>query len=885
MKNFLKRFFVIGMAVLFPLAASGGVDISDVPLAVRNNVSPNFVFIIDNSQSMTETVSGTRDSRLVVAKRAANAVVETLPKGNKVRVGIASFANEGKDRLGGELHVQLVSLGTDSKMFTDAVNKIELFSGTPLSETLAGMGRYLANASAGPASILKYTKSTTVTSVSVADFFMQNNTGRTSLKGAPTSCVGDACPVNNWCQRSNIIFMTDGEPTEDKGLSDNTYLGDFNGDKTKNLVDVAKALHEVDLRPDLTAPAGKTKGRNVTVYLIGFADASVKGSTLMTNAATAGGGSYLFAEKEDELVRAFRSAIDDAFAKESAAAAVSVVNTQVVLDNIAYASRYNSGSWSGDLMAYRLNTSTGIPIEPPVWEAAALLDARTAARNIVTYKAGSGGAVFNSSSTTALTADEIAYLRGDRSKEGTSFRSRGRLLGDIVNAESVVVKYANGQQLVFQGANDGMLHAFDGKLEVGGGEELWGYVPGALHGSLKKLTLKDYTHQFFVDATPAVADVDGKKLLIGGLGKGGKAYYALDITSPTATNEVGYASKVQWEVVPDSVKSGYSYATPLIVNTSNGWRVVVPSGYGNTDGKGYVFLLDPKDGSVKATISTGQNGELAFLAKLQNAGANDVIDVVYGGDTQGNVFRFDLKNNASVRIASLTDGSGVVQPVTSPPLVTADSDSGVYKVFVGTGQYLGDKDLPTALGANASAGQTQTLYGMVDNSKITLSVLPDIRGSNGASCPAGGGNGDFVCQQLSGSESAGFTTTSHALGSKKGWYVDLPLAGARITSSGAQSRAGVLVYTANFPTDAKCEPGGRSFLITLDPKSGGAFNKAKAMMLLSPALASRPVLVETADGERALVRHADQTFTSTKLPSLPGSTSTQFRVISWRELL
>ena len=47
-----------------------------------------------------------------------------------------------------------------------------------------------------------------------------------------------------------------------------------------------------------------------------------------------------------------------------------------------------------------------------------------------------------------------------------------------------------------------------------------------------------YKHHMYVDSSPRVADVyfDGtawRTIVVGGLGKGGNSYYALDLTDPT----------------------------------------------------------------------------------------------------------------------------------------------------------------------------------------------------------------------------------------------------------------------------------------------------------------------------------------------------------------
>ncbi|HEX7648582.1 MAG TPA: PilC/PilY family type IV pilus protein, partial [Noviherbaspirillum sp.] len=181
----------------------------------------------------------------------------------------------------------------------------------------------------------------------------------------------------------------------------------------------------------------------------------------------------------------------------------------------------------------------------------------------------SGGTCLSSSAQTNTTvatggaAGEalVNFLRGDRTNEGTFYRKRTHVLGDIVSAEARYVKtplfdYSDSgysdfktsmtsrKGVVYVGANDGMLHAF----EADSGKELWAYVPGIVLPDLYKLADKNYStqHQFYVDGTPEVGDIcpnapsascssgQWKTILVGGLNRGGKGYYALDVTDPDA---------------------------------------------------------------------------------------------------------------------------------------------------------------------------------------------------------------------------------------------------------------------------------------------------------------------------------------------------------------
>jgi type IV pilus assembly protein PilY1 len=771
-----------------------------------------------------------------------------------------------------------------------------------------------------------------------------------------TSTTAAQRPIQQWCQRSYAFLVTDGRPTYDRSFNRNEYLRDYDGDckgplaancvggtestaianwdrKTARmpyesvsgsqvgsdyLDDVAKALFDVDLRPDLLSPNPTTrpKKNNLLTYTIGFADEAVENDPLLINTAAQGGGLFLNAADGTTLTAAFKRVITDAFAKDAAAAAVAVANAQITLNNVGYASSYNSGSWYGDLAAYSLDTSTGLQTGADIWSLREKLAAQTPnSRKIATFN-GTAGVAFRDTlaytgKPASLTGAVINYLRGDRTGEGTTYRQRQDVLGDIINAEPVVVTYAGNVPIVFQGANDGMLHVVDGRTDAAvatRGQELWAYVPKLLHDSLAELSKVDYTHRYYIDGTPAAADVTGlgsmSKLLVGGLGKGGRGYYALDISSYSASSESDVASKVKWEVSPSGM--GYSFGTPLIVKVGGTWRVVVASGF-DASVSGRVWVLNAADGSIVKTIDTGVTGSgLAHLGKLANVAPDADTSYVWGADNLGNVWRFDITgtgSSAAVRIASLVDdGGSLAQPVTSAPEVSQVSGSTTrFVVQLGTGRYLADADVP-GTGANAEATQRQSIYGLVDDVTLTASaaLITNLRGTNGSNCPAGGGNGSLVCQALtynSGTDTYQATTHSVDLGSGRGWYVDLPtsstpagrnMINGRIVSKPALTSSGTLTLTVNIPTNVQCDPGGRSWFLALNGATGGAVVRNvggntyyDAGYFLGYALASRPVIVTTSAGKRALIRMSDKSVRAPEVPE-PASTAAQWRRIYWR---
>ena len=427
-------------------------------------------------------------------------------------------------------------------------------------------------------------------------------------------------------------------------------------------------------------------------------------------------------------------------------------------------------------------------------------------------------------STVAEQKKVVDYLRGDRSNEGTALRNyrvRSQILGDIVGSSPVVVGAPNApymeatdsgydayktaqagrKKMVYVGANDGMLHAFDEDT----GEEAWAYVPSFAYDAtvdrgLKMLTKKEpfFKHQMFVDATPVAVDVKvggvWKTMLIGGLGKGGKGYYAIDITTPSdMTDESKVAGKVLWEFTHANM--GYSYGKPLVAKTyKHGWVAIVTSGYQNPK-KGRIFVLSLADGSVLEEIETGVNDSdesgLAQISGFVLTYKNQVLEQIYGGDLLGNVWRFDVSSTDTskwtpVKFAEFTspDPIGTPQSVTIAPQIEVDLANGVDRyVMIGTGRLLHEDDLVTY------GDQVQTMYVIRDGTALKMSTagLPHKP------------RGDAAFSELTDLIN-GFSTLT-----VKGWYHHLPK-GERIIAPIA-AELNLLGYAGSLPPENECLPG------------------------------------------------------------------------------
>lgn len=531
-------------------------------------------------------------------------------------------------------------------------------------------------------------------------------------------------------------------------------------------------------------------------------------------------------------------------------------------------------------------------------------------------------------------ADFVAYLRGNQAREAfaggpaNTLRTRSSVLGDIVNSEPVVASgrsdfgygayadpmfagYANTgssgylfdkrnrKTVVYVGANDGMLHAFDASTvncapdgqgrviscgTAASGEELFGFIPNGVLHELGKLAVPDnnYDHRYYVDGQVTVADAkDGgawKTLLVGSTGAGGKSVFALDVTN--IESRLSFSdNQVLWErnnAVDRDI--GHVYGKPLLVPLENSqWGVLFGNGYGGNLSDPSLYILDAFTGAVikKITANDGApagtttnpivnwicntlgilcartvdpfNG-LGQITAIDRDG-NGKVDTVYGGDLQGNLWKFDLRGNsvAGWDVYDFPSGAGKVplftgatgterQPITGGIRVASGPGTGVM-VYFGTGRYFvnGDNDVPTA-------PQVQSLYAVFDNAPIT---------GNTGSSPAGT-RANLVGQTVTAqnvSPDGQFTTRDisrnavsyYGTGARRGWYLDLKVEtalngnGERFIAT-PRIQSGRVFFTTYAPTEDGCTPGGTNFQYGLDLLSGaGALSNVQVLPSGTPA--------------------------------------------------
>jgi type IV pilus assembly protein PilY1 len=359
-------------------------------------------------------------------------------------------------------------------------------------------------------------------------------------------------------------------------------------------------------------------------------------------------------------------------------------------------------------------------------------------RNIITAQAdGSTGVPFTWSgidaSMQAILGGQprlLDYLRGAHQYEAKNdtgnvhnYRNRSSRLGDLINSEPFYYKNTTlGIDWVFAGANDGMLHAFDSQT----GDEIFAFIPNAVFANLPDLSESGYAdnHKFYVDGYITVKDLGDSVVLVGGLGKGGKGFYALNLTAVAQNIDdiEGHADEiVLWEYtdktqaltpgIADNL--GYSFSRPQFIDPSTDTAasyLVFGNGYTSVNQRAVLFLVGlDSNGTILSTRmidtdvgdATECNG-LSTPAVLYPQGDGE-DDYIYAGDLLGNLWKFDVSdddpdnweiyfNNGTVKKPLFTAMSvaGYRQPITMKPAITLSCDDGRdgYLVVFGTGRLL-----------------------------------------------------------------------------------------------------------------------------------------------------------------------------------------------------
>jgi type IV pilus assembly protein PilY1 len=607
------------------------------------------------------------------------------------------------------------------------------------------------------------------------------------------------------------------------------------------------------------------------------------------HAAVNGRGEMFNAASASDLQDQLKSALLGIQASIGSASAVTFNTSTLETNSALYFAFFNSANWSGDLVSFPLDSNGDVDLTE-AWSAATILDSGSpvsnSTRKIITSN-GSMGVPFRWDPSKLSTAQQndlsvsingvsngqnlLDYIRGDRTNEGPgNYRVRSSILGDIVSSNPVFVGVPNlawpsaapfpstvgsrysdfrssllttpRSEVVYVGANDGMLHGFDA---VGGYERI-AYIPNYLSSTvttsgLHYLANPLYSHNYYVDLAPTASDVyidtgsgdQWHSILIGGSRAGGRGLFALDITNPSTFSEANADDIALWEFTDPDL--GYTYSKPTIAMIGSGanpstakWAAIFGNGYNDTGtGEAQLFIVyleggldgiwTPSTDYVKISTGVGSTTTPNGLATpvILDTNNNGVADRAYAGDLQGNLWAFDLTTNTVAYTSSGTpaplfiakDASGNRQPITSKPTASfhpssSGSNDPDLLIFFGTGKYLETSDLVTT--------DQQTFYGVWDHGSQALE------------------RADLVAQIIDnttytdadGNPLRLISDNSVDYSTKSGWYIDFPTTGERLVVE-PQIRGSLVFFNTWIPSSSACDSGGTGFLMSVETLNGG----------------------------------------------------------------
>jgi type IV pilus assembly protein PilY1 len=412
-------------------------------------------------------------------------------------------------------------------------------------------------------------------------------------------------------------------------------------------------------------------------------------------------GYAFFSENPSQLTNALKTIKKYIQEKAYSLTSAAIPLVRLIDKDVVYITSVETPSWNGNLKSYQLNEDGTLPVDPvtklinvnPVWDAGVILNQKNPDdRNIYTYLGSAGREEFkltNSNLTKeALGVPDdinrnklINHVRGidayDLNGNGNTTELREWKLGDIFHSNPVIIGepsrffidegfsgvggfyQANKDRtrVIFVGANDGMLHAFNAST----GDEVWGFITNSL---LKNLLSMVSTHTYYVDSSPKVADVwfdsngdniksagEWRTLLVCGLRKGGQTYFALNITD--TLNPI-----YLWEFPKPTdsatlAKVGQSWSEPAIgrVKIESGsnlvekWVAFIGGGFDYANNVGKVFyVIDINTGDIIKEFYglSGMDYSLTASPIVVDTNLDGYVDKVYMGDLGGQMWVFDV---------------------------------------------------------------------------------------------------------------------------------------------------------------------------------------------------------------------------------------------------
>jgi len=279
-----------------------------------------------------------------------------------------------------------------------------------------------------------------------------------------------------------------------------------------------------------------------------------------------------------------------------------------------------------------------------------------------------------------------------------------------------------------------MLHVFDAL----NGEEVYSYVPSMVWDSLSEWAKEEGAMRYFVDGGLSVAEAElssgqWRKILVGGLGEGGRGAFILDVSEPNLSAETNSGPlfsedrKILWELKADNDEDlGHIHGRPGIAQLNDGrWYAVLGNGYRSSRGYAVLYLVSLDTGAV-SKISTGEGGGNGLSSPaLVDSDGDGKVDIVYAGDIKGTLWAFTFNGGRGTSALSSALPNAIYRTysaITGAPDV-ARHPLGGHMIYFATGRLLSVSDIVEASSGNAIYGiwDDRAREGEVDVRQVSIS--------------------------------------------------------------------------------------------------------------------------------------------------------------------
>jgi type IV pilus assembly protein PilY1 len=313
--------------------------------------TPNYMNYWNNSALLVTK------TRLDVAKDAVKSIIDA---NKSIRFGLMVFNYDGTTPDGGRVLMRIDTMDDARRTaMKNIVDSLTAATWTPLAETMWEAYRYFSGSTVvygNPSPVQLPHQDSCAQNVTNSAC---NNGGTYDAIAAGNSAYNTGtyiAPFKYGCQTAYIIYVTDGDPTND--TSANTSIQSKIGatcDSPSCMDDLAGWMHNNDVYGGLP---GK---QVVNTYTIGFGGGiSASGLALLQQAASKGGGKYYNADNADQLSTSLQGALTDILAVNSSFVApslsINAFNKLYDRDDVYFALFKPSSSvdWDGNVKRFKL---------------------------------------------------------------------------------------------------------------------------------------------------------------------------------------------------------------------------------------------------------------------------------------------------------------------------------------------------------------------------------------------------------------------------------------------------------------------------------------------------------------------------------------------------